>query len=167
MQQSNTGPGCCSLSRPMNPLFLLSLKPTKLKEEESLGGESYGHFCACFVKVCLWAFTEYWSSWLFQRRNAVSPASWVRRLNKKEAYWVVQNYTARLWWRQGIPNTLPATLTIYFHWPRQHLYSLKLVCFWNRPSWITVYPMLLQEHMSSLTHLLKLEQIRGVAHFCW
>lgn len=28
-------------------------KAYKLKEEESLGGESYGHFCACFVKAWL------------------------------------------------------------------------------------------------------------------
>lgn len=111
-------------------------KAYKLKEEESLGGESYGHFCACFVKAWLWAFTEYWSSWLFEHRNAVNPASWVRRLNKKESYWVVQNYTARQWWRQGIPNTLPATLTIYSHWLQQHLYSLKVV----------IQPGLFQKH---------------------
>lgn len=66
VQQGYAGHGRDSHSCPHLPSPPPQSKAHKLEEEES-SEESYGHFCLCFVKASLQAFTEYWSSWLLSR----------------------------------------------------------------------------------------------------
>lgn len=111
------------------------------------------------LKTLLQVFSECWFPWLLKKGNTGNRTSWVRRLNKKEAHWVVRNYIAREWWRQGILAILPAYFDNLLQLAKAAFITLKLWCSLKCsrsmhfvPAWRSKLP--------------RLDQTRVVMHCC-